>query len=639
MHAFTQPLAVVFPGQAAQRKGLGRALFARHRPALRLAEEALGYSLAEAAECEWLEHTAYVQPVLFAANALAWREWADAHGAAPAFALGHGLGECNALHAAGAFDFQTGLSLAAERGRLMAAAGGGRMAAVIGWDAQRLRDELTAIGADGDEDEAIDIAGYDAPARQTIAGGAAAMARAAARLRARGARVMPLRASGAFHSRHMRAAAAQFARALAAVEFAPLAFAVVSNLEAAPYACGREAQVLAAQIAAAVRWTDSLDYLLDAGVDRFEEPGPAPVLIGSIEQFRAARPASRARGEARLDSAVPPLPFAAAARPRRRPSLVAVPALLASAMGAAPGSPPSPGLRAAAGEGARRACGQRDAAMREGFASGHGAARMAWTGGSTGTFGFRDAGGVAMAQLEQELVAMRAALPSGQAWGGAVPTGVARIRDEDAAPADAATAFAALDARARRDGEHRRLLAEALAQALRSRAGRPLRVLELGDGHGEGVERALPALDAAGDGVEFVYADASPFRAALVAARFGAGRPYLRSVVFDPRGIVADAAALRGRFDLILADTALDGGADPRPVLATAAGWLAADGELLFVVRDDAPPRDWPALLAAAGLTPAPACVEVPCAEASRARASVRVHRVERVIRAGATRV
>ncbi|WP_168356396.1 acyltransferase domain-containing protein [Lysobacter enzymogenes] len=627
---------MVFPGQAAQREGLGRALFARHRPALRLAEEALGYSLAEAAECEWLEHTAYFQPVLFAANALAWREWADAHGDAPAFALGHGLGECNALHAAGAFDFQTGLSLAAERGRLMAAAGGGRMAAVIGWSAQRLRDELAAIEGDGDEDEAIDIAGYDAPAQQTIAGGAAAMARAAARLRARGARVMPLRASGAFHSRHMRGAAAQFARALAAVEFAPLAFAVVSNLEAAPYARGREAQALAAQIAAAVRWTDSLGYVLDAGVDRFEEPGPAPVLAGAIEQFRAARPASRVRGEARLDSAVPPLSFTAAARPRRRPSLVAVPALLASAMGGALGSPPSPGLRAAAGEGAR---GQRDAAMGEGFASGHGAARMAWTGGSTGTFGFRDAGGVAMAQLEQELVAMRAALPSGQAWGGVVPAGVARIRDEGAAQADAATAFAALDARARRDGEHRRLLAETLAQALRSRAGRPLRVLELGDGHGEGVERALPALDAAGDGVEFVYADASPFRAALVAARFGAGRPYLRSVVFDPRGIVADAAALRGRFDLILADTALDGGADPRPVLATAAGWLAADGELLFAVRDDAPSRDWPALLAAAGLTPAPACTGQAGTELSCTRAGVRVHRVERVIRAGATRV
>ncbi|SDY96130.1 malonyl CoA-acyl carrier protein transacylase [Lysobacter sp. yr284] len=636
MHAFTQALAVVFPGQAALRKGLGRALFARHRPALRQAEEALGYSLAEAVECEWLEHTPYVQPALFAVNALAYREWIDAHGAAPAFAAGHGLGECNALHAAGAFDFQTGLSLAAERGRLMAAAGGGRMAAVIGWSAQRLRDELAAIGADGHPAEAIDIAGYDAPEQQTIAGAAPAMARAAARLRRRGARVMPLRASGAFHSRHMREAAAQFARALAAVEFAPLAFAVVSNLEAQPYARGREAQVLAAQIAAAVRWTDSLGYLLDAGVQRFEEPGPAPVMAESIEQFRAARPASRARGEARFDSAVPPLSFAAAARPRRRPSLVAVPALLAPAIGAA--SAVSPGMRASAGDGGRRASARREAggaaAMQADLAGGRGAARMAWTGGSTGTFGFRDAGGVAMAQLEQDLVAMRVALPSGQAWGGAAPAGVVRIQGEDASPADAAAAFAALDARARRDVEHRQLLALALADALRSRAGRPLRVLELGDGHGEGVERALPALDAAGEPVEFVYADASPFRAALVAARFGAGRPYLRSVVFDPRGIVADAAALRGRFDLILADTALDGGADPRPVLATAAGWLAADGELLFAVRDDAPPRDWPVLLAAAGLAPAPACDVPACAQAG-----VRLHRVERVIRAGAARL
>ncbi|QCW25890.1 acyltransferase domain-containing protein [Lysobacter enzymogenes] len=411
MHAFTQPLAVVFPGQAAQRKGLGRALFARHRPALRLAEEALGYSLAEAAECEWLEHTAYVQPVLFAANALAWREWADAHGAAPAFALGHGLGECNALHAAGAFDFQTGLSLAAERGRLMA----GRRRADGGGD--RLGRAAAARRTDGDRRRRRRRRGDRHRRLRRRRGRPSPAARRRWRGPRRGcarAQVIPLRASGAFHSRHMRAAAAQFARALAAVEFAPLAFAVVSTWRPRRTRCGREAQVLAAQIAAAVRWADSLDYLLDAGVDRFEEPGPAPVLIGSIEQFRAARPASRARGEARLDSAVPPLPFAAAA------AAAAVAGGGAGVAGIGHGRRAGFAAVARAARGRRRsarACGQRDAAMREGFASGHGAARMAWTGGSTGTFGFRDAGGVAMAQLEQELVAMRAALPSGQAWG------------------------------------------------------------------------------------------------------------------------------------------------------------------------------------------------------------------------------
>ncbi|MFD0320151.1 SDR family NAD(P)-dependent oxidoreductase [Lysobacter gummosus] len=188
--------------------------------------------------------------------------------------------------------------------------------------------------------------------------------------------------------------------------------------------------------------------------------------------------------------------------------------------------------------------------------------------------------------------------------------------DEGAAEGDAA-AFAALAACVRRDADHRRLLCEAIDDALRARPDRSVRVLEFGAGHGEGVERALPALDAAGPRVEYVCADASPERAAFLANRF-ADRPYLRSAVFDPDAI----PAVRGDgFDLVVVDAVRHDRADAQRLRAAAA-WLADDGELLLAERADAA-RDWPAWLASAGLAPLPG-------RAASDLAAVRLHRLRR---------
>jgi len=174
--------------------------------------------------------------------------------------------------------------------------------------------------------------------------------------------------------------------------------------------------------------------------------------------------------------------------------------------------------------------------------------------------------------------------------------------------ADTAAAFAALNAHARRAADHRRLLCAALGRAFGERDGRMLRVLELGAGHGEGIERALPALAAAGARVEYLYAAASPARAAFVASRF-ADQPRLRCLAFDPDTLAA-AARERG-FDLIVADATGAahgaggdgcGGEAANPLhVRAAAAWLAADGELLLIERGDVP-RDWTATLAGAGL-------------------------------------
>ncbi|MGO4261556.1 ACP S-malonyltransferase [Lysobacter sp. TAB13] len=420
MHAFQDELAVVFPGQGAQRKGMGRELFARHPRALRDADEVLGYSLAEAIDSDRLDRTQYTQPALYVVNALAYREWTQAHGRAPAFAAGHSLGEYNALHAAGAFDFQTGLRLVAERGRLMAAASGGRMAAVIGWSEQRLRETLADIGA-GE----IDIANYNAPEQQVIAGAAEVLPRVSAQLSERGARVVELRVSGAFHSRHMREAAAQYARSLATAAFAPLAFPVVSNVEARPYARGREAELLGAQITASVRWTDSVAYLLDAGVERFEELGPTPTLTRLIEQVRAARPVSQVSKEARLDTAASRFYTAPPA-----PEPVSAP-VAATIQAPSPTSTAASGPHDLGSEVFRRRYGLRYAyvagAMYKGIASSQVVIRMA----KAGMLGFLGTGGLTTARLDEELSAIRTALQPGEAWGANLLASVERPQVEE----------------------------------------------------------------------------------------------------------------------------------------------------------------------------------------------------------------
>lgn len=183
---------------------------------------------------------------------------------------------------------------------------------------------------------------------------------------------------------------------------------------------------------------------------------------------------------------------------------------------------------------------------------------------------------------------------------------------------DSAAAFAALAANARRAADHRRLLRAALEQALNDRPGRAVRLLELGAGYGEGIERALPALHAAGARVEYVYADPSPARAAFVASRF-ADRIRLRSIALDPDALAAIARE-RG-FDLILADSASGEAANPLRVRAAIA-WLAADGELLLTERDDAT-RDWTATLVGAGLAPLHG-------QGPTEPAAVRLHRLRR---------
>ncbi|MYT38086.1 ACP S-malonyltransferase [Streptomyces sp. SID8356] len=280
----------VFPGQGTQKKGMGRSLFGRFPDLRRRADLVLGYPVEEL--ClenpeRRLSDTAYAQPAIYVVNALHWS--AAREDLPPAdFLAGHSLGEYSALFAAGAFDFETGLTLVRRRAELMGQVSGGAMAAVVGLSEQTVQDILKRRGATG-----VVIANYNAPEQFVLSGSREELARIKPAFeKEEGFRgFVPVRVSGPFHAPAMAPAADRFRSLLASVEVGDLRTPVISNVTGRPF--GPDAReirdLLAEQIAKPVRWTDSIRYLRDAGVSVFTELGESKVLTSLIDRITAAQ--------------------------------------------------------------------------------------------------------------------------------------------------------------------------------------------------------------------------------------------------------------------------------------------------------------------------------------------------------------
>jgi [acyl-carrier-protein] S-malonyltransferase len=194
------------------------------------------------------------------------------------------LGEYSALVAAGALDFPTALQLVRRRGELMAEAREGSMAAIIGLDAVPLEQICREVSA---EDAPVVIANYNSPGQLVISGAGAAVERACALAKERGAkRAMPLKVSAAFHSPLMRAAAEGLAAAVAQATIADARIPVISNVTAEPLTQASAIRSeLIAQVTSPVRWIASVQRMAADGVDTFIEIGPGSVLTGLIKRI------------------------------------------------------------------------------------------------------------------------------------------------------------------------------------------------------------------------------------------------------------------------------------------------------------------------------------------------------------------
>ena len=201
------------------------------------------------------------------------------------FALGLSLGEVTALTAAGGFDFATGLKIVAERGRLMQLACEqtvGGMAAIIGEE----RAKVAELCREFD----IEAANFNAPGQIIVSGDKAKVAALVAAAKDRGVkRIMPLNVAGAYHSRLMEPARAEFAKYLAGVTFARPKFTVFSNttgqVVAEPDAIRT---ALVKQVVSSVLWEDCMRNCAAAGASEFWECGPGAVLAGLARRTEKA---------------------------------------------------------------------------------------------------------------------------------------------------------------------------------------------------------------------------------------------------------------------------------------------------------------------------------------------------------------
>lgn len=286
--------AFVFPGQGAQTIGMGRAL-AETWPAARAVfdevDEALGESLSALiwdGDADTLTLTRNAQPALMATSVAAMRAL-EAEGFAitdAAYVAGHSLGEYSALCAAGAISLADTARLLRIRGTAMQDAvpvGVGAMAAILGLDLAQV-DEIAREAAG---DEVCQAANDNDPAQVVISGHKAAVERAAALARERGAkRALMLPVSAPFHCALMQPAATVMAEALAGVEIVEPAVPLIANVRAEPVLqTGAIRQLLVEQVTGAVRWRESVQFMAAQGVTEFWEIGAGKALSGMIKRI------------------------------------------------------------------------------------------------------------------------------------------------------------------------------------------------------------------------------------------------------------------------------------------------------------------------------------------------------------------
>lgn len=288
-------IALLFPGQGSQQVGMGRDVAAASpaaRAAFDEADRALGESLSslcfEGPE-EALMLTANTQPALVATSGAllaALRERAPSWPAVYA-AAGHSLGEYSALVAAGALGLADAVRLVRTRGRAMQEAvppGQGAMAAVMGLGAGDV-EAVCAEASAGASGEVVAPANYNGT-QIVIAGHAGAVARAAGLVEARKGKAILLKVSAPFHCSLMAPAAAALEGPLASVEVRPLAFPVVTNVDAQPHTDAEGVRPrLLRQIDHPVRWEETVRALAAAGVTHAIEVGPGKVLAGLVRRI------------------------------------------------------------------------------------------------------------------------------------------------------------------------------------------------------------------------------------------------------------------------------------------------------------------------------------------------------------------
>ena len=281
-------LAFLYAGQGSQHPGMGADLYESY-PVFRQVLDGAEVDFDLKTVCfsdpdGVLNETAYTQPCMVA-FAVGMTAILYERGIRPDYAAGLSLGEYSALQAAGVFQPQQAVSLAAFRGRVMAQSAQGRpcgMTAVLNLDRERLQEVCRQAGDAG----VVEIANYNCPGQIVIGGDQAAVDKAAALAKEAGARrCLPLKVSGPFHTSLMAPAGEALRERFRETEFGPMAFPVLFNC------LGREMgpedtipALLERQVQSSVYLEDTIRRLAQLGVDTVVEIGPGKALSGFVRK-------------------------------------------------------------------------------------------------------------------------------------------------------------------------------------------------------------------------------------------------------------------------------------------------------------------------------------------------------------------
>ncbi|MBM7701831.1 ACP S-malonyltransferase [Metabacillus iocasae] len=284
-------VAFVFPGQGSQSVGMGKDFYELSeevKTTFQTADQVLDFSLSTIifeGPQEDLTLTYHAQPALLTTSIGMLREFGKHH-IKPDFVAGHSLGEYSALVAANVLSFEDAVMAVYKRGRYMdeaVPAGQGTMAAVLGMTAEELKKVTDEISAQGDE---VQLANINCPGQIVISGTVTGVEKASALAKEKGAkRAIPLVVSGPFHSMLMKPAAKQLDDTLSTMTFRDADVPIVANVTAQPVTNKDEIkEKLVEQLYSPVRWQESVELLVEQGVDTFIEIGPGKVLSGLVKK-------------------------------------------------------------------------------------------------------------------------------------------------------------------------------------------------------------------------------------------------------------------------------------------------------------------------------------------------------------------
>ncbi|MGI4751017.1 MAG: ACP S-malonyltransferase [Janthinobacterium lividum] len=279
--------AYIFPGQGAQFPGMGTGLYEKHEDARELFEQAneiLGFRITDVmfnGTDEDLKQTRVTQPAIFLNSVILAKTLGDSF--EPKMVAGHSLGEFSALVAAGSITFEDGLRLVAARANAMQHAceiQPSTMAAVLGLDDFTVEDICQRTSS------IVVPANYNCPGQLVISGTIEGVKEASEKLKEAGAkRVLPLNVGGAFHSPLMELARVELETAILNTIIKVPVCPIYQNVNAQPTTDPATIKInLNKQLTGAVRWTQTMQRMLQDGATCFIETGPGNVLQGLVKK-------------------------------------------------------------------------------------------------------------------------------------------------------------------------------------------------------------------------------------------------------------------------------------------------------------------------------------------------------------------